>query len=291
MSKLTRLKEHIHALDDINNIMKAMKNHALFEINKMSKYISMQDNSINTIKEVGQDFFKFYPSYLELPIETAPVICILIGSERGFCGNFNDAIIQQLRHFEENNPDKVLRFVIVGRKLAVNLAGDKRVIREIAGYETAEEIPDIILKLVNTLETISLELNIKPHPALWRFFFNTSSNDRMETETLQPFVEFTTGNDHHLSSPPLLNVSADQFVFEFINHYLLSTLYFVFYRSFITENYQRLHHLDNALGRLEKNIKQLSQHLNMVRQEDITQEIEVIMLSVEAIINEKLIGL
>ena len=55
MSKLTRLKEHIHALDDINNIMKAMKNHALFEVSKMTKYISMQDNSVNIIKQVGQD--------------------------------------------------------------------------------------------------------------------------------------------------------------------------------------------------------------------------------------------
>ncbi len=291
MSKLTRLKEHIHALDDINNIMKAMKNHALFEINKMTKYISTQDNSINTIKEVGRDFFKFYPAYFEMLEETAPVICLLIGSERGFCGNFNDIIIQQLRAFEENNPDKELKLIIVGRKLAVSLAGDPRIIREMAGYETAEEIPGVILTLVNTLEAISLELNIKQHPALWRFFFNTSSNDRMETATLQPFVEFAMVDDHHLSFSPILNVSAERFVFEFINHYLLSTLYFVFYRSFITENYQRLHHLDNALGRLENNIKQMTQHLNMVRQEDITQEIEVIMLSVEAIINEKLVGL
>ena len=54
----------------------------------------------------------------------------------------------------------------------------------------------------------------------------------------------------------------------------------------MAENYQRLHHLDNALDRLGNKLSYLTRHLNLLRQEEITQEIQVIMLSAEAIMEE-----
>lgn len=286
MSKLAHLKEHIHALEDIHNIMKAMKNHALFEINKMTKYISTHEKSIKTIKDVGSDFFSFYPSYFPVAENTQSIICILIGSERGLCGNFNEAIIQQFNDFEKNQPGINLKLIIVGRKLAMRMVDDNRVIREINGYETTDEISTVILNLIHTLENVSSEMKIKLHPVSWRFFFNENNDDKIQTNILQPFVEFSKVGYCNFSFPPLLYLSVDNFLLEFIEQYLLAILYFIFYRSFFAENYQRLRHLDAAVERLEKDEKQLVQHLNLIRQEEITQEIEVILLSVEVITNE-----
>lgn len=286
MSKLSHLKEHIHVLEDINSIMKAMNNHALLEINKMTKFISTHEKSITTIREVGSDFFNFYPADLPISRNAKSIICILIGSERGLCGNFNEAVIQHFKDFEKSQANTSLKLVIVGRKLALRMADDDRVIQEMSGHETAEEISVVILNLLHALENTSLAIDVKPEPVSWRFFYNESDDHRINTHTLQPFAEFRSGGNGNYSFPPLLNLSVDDFLLEYIDNYLLAMLYYIFFRSFHAENYQRLHHLDNALERLDNNKKQLVQRLNMSRQEEITEEIEIIMLSVEVIANE-----
>ena len=49
----------------------------------------------------------------------------------------------------------------------------------------------------------------------------------------------------------------------------------------MVENRYRLEHMDNAIRQLDKRVNRLQLQYNTMRQEEITEEIEVIMLSVE----------
>jgi F-type H+-transporting ATPase subunit gamma len=49
------------------------------------------------------------------------------------------------------------------------------------------------------------------------------------------------------------------------------------------ENQMRLEHMEKAIQRLEKNEAQLRLNYNRIRQEEIIEEIEVILLSAEAL--------
>lgn len=80
------------------------------------------------------------------------------------------------------------------------------------------------------------------------------------------------------SNPPLLNLPPANFLVEFADHYLLAALYAVLYRSLMVENRRRLQHMDNATHRLEQRMEELRRQRNRLRQEEITNEIEVIML-------------
>ena len=51
----------------------------------------------------------------------------------------------------------------------------------------------------------------------------------------------------------------------------------------MAENQLRMQHMDSAVRRLEKTSAELVHKRNILRQEEITEEIEVIMLSVEAL--------
>jgi F-type H+-transporting ATPase subunit gamma len=55
------------------------------------------------------------------------------------------------------------------------------------------------------------------------------------------------------------------------------------YSSLMAENQRRIQHMDAAVRRLERTSTELLQKRNVLRQEEITEEIEVIMLSVEAL--------
>jgi F-type H+-transporting ATPase subunit gamma len=65
--------------------------------------------------------------------------------------------------------------------------------------------------------------------------------------------------------------------------YLFAALHELLYSSLMAENQRRMQHMDAAVRRLERTSADLLRRRNILRQEEITEEIEVIMLSVEAL--------
>ena len=64
-------------------------------------------------------------------------------------------------------------------------------------------------------------------------------------------------------------------------HYLYAALNAVLYSSLMAENRQRQVHMDRALQRLDEDSARLQLTYNIQRQEEITEEIEVILLSAD----------
>jgi len=280
MTKKARLREHLQTLNKIGTLMTALRNLSLIEMNKVAKSLTTQENMHAMMQQVGHDFLTSYPQfYAELLLDKSDIY-ILIGSERGFCGCFNDNLIHFLEH---NNSDQSV-FIIVGHKLAAKLAHDKRVIHAIEGPNTMEEIPDIILNLLNTLDLVFSKTSLKP--GSWTLVFNKKNNNTVETTLQQPFSEFATTAAPVFSTAPQLTLSKEVFMLEYVNQYLFSMLYTLFYQSFVAENYCRSNQLQSASERLEKKINQLTRNINLLRQEEITQEIQIIMLSADLILEE-----
>jgi F-type H+-transporting ATPase subunit gamma len=136
------------------------------------------------------------------------------------------------------------------------------------------------------VEQISSTIDRTPYPGHWLIIFNEENENHIEATTVQPFLEFSIEKKPVYSSPPILNVSSNELFSAFSEHYLFSLLYSIFYNSYYAESNQRLHHLDNALDRLDKQKLSLTHNINIIRQEEITEEIEVIMLSIEEIMKE-----
>jgi F-type H+-transporting ATPase subunit gamma len=68
-----------------------------------------------------------------------------------------------------------------------------------------------------------------------------------------------------------------------LDQYLFAVLHEIFYTSLMAENRSRFQHMDQALQRLEKETDGLKRKYHVLRQEEITQEIAVIMLSAEVV--------
>jgi F-type H+-transporting ATPase subunit gamma len=81
--------------------------------------------------------------------------------------------------------------------------------------------------------------------------------------------------------PPRLNLEPEAFFAGLTEHYLIAKLPGLFYGSLMAENRRRLEHMDRALGRMQTRIDDLGRRRNALRQEEITEEIEVILLSAE----------
>lgn len=287
MTKRTKLKEHVHTLEEIGHIMTAMKNLSFIELGKITQCLSMQDNVIKTIREVSHDFLSFYPMPPMNQQENPPLVSILIGSERGFCGSFNDNVLHQLDAHNEQHSEWEPALVLVGHKLALKMANDSRVMATIDGPNAIEEIPAVISNVLHTLERALLQRNKTWHSWQWTVLFNEEEHNQIQVKTWQPFKELDISPAPPFSVPPVLNGSKDQFFADLVEHYLLAMCYSIFYQSFFAENHQRLFHLNQALDRLENKKNALNHRLNLMRQEEITEEIQNILQSAQAIIGHE----
>jgi len=290
MTKQSSIKKYIHALHEIDDIMGAMKNLAFIEINKINKFLNTQKKVVESIDHIGADFFSFYPQFYPQILEGQSTITILIGSERGFCANFNDLVLSeyQTKIASQATDDAIV--IIVGEKLASKIEGKMILHEVIPGPSVAEEIPAVLQNLLNLLKTFSSEEIPNYVPGNWDVIANKLDEGRVITNAFN-FLKALSVQPHEstYSFEPILYLSEQDFFHGYFEQYLLSNLHHIFYESLLSENDKRLRHLDNAKTKLEKKCTELSRKVNILRQEEITEEIENILLSVN-LTSEKLSG-
>ena len=271
MSKLSDLQSRMRALKDIEGILNAMKNLSLVEITKVSRLYATQQELLLSVEEVLADFQQFYGAPAETRGTPSASLYVLIGSERGFCGGFNETIQKTL----ESHPiaGTSPKLVLVGRKLALKFLQDKRVVASLDGPSAVEDIPLVISQLAKTLARFS--------SSDWKIIYNSYTNAGTSAETTCPFEFPSTETAKKLQFPPLLNLAPSDLRPQLFEQYLFALFYGIFYQSFMAENHERLRHMDGALNKLREDEEHLRQLSNSLRQETITEELELIMLSVE----------
>ena len=272
MSKLSDLKAHIHTLGEIKSILNAMKNLSIVEMTKVSRLLATHGKVAATIQEALADFESFYQSLRPDP-GAKGLLCVLIGSERGFCGGFNEQIVS---HFEKAGAGyKIVRFLVIGRKLAMKFEGDPRLAGIMDGPSAAEEIPATISDLCEKLRVYS--------EFRWLVIHNDGGESKLETLETNPLETRTKKVTTSFPFPPLLYLPPAQIYPLLLEQNLFAMLYGIFYLSFMAENRERLRHMEGALGKIEKDWSRMTLRANALRQEEITEELEVILLNADSV--------
>ncbi len=274
MSRRRDLEKHRRSLDEIREIMNSMKNLSFMETRKISGFLDVQHSVVNHIETVAADFLGFYADTLSESTDTAVDVYLLIGTERGFCGDFNHAL---MRHFEGmpiiDTVDK-LRLICVGHKLETLLQSDERQIIFVDGASVAEEVGTVLNQIVNRLASIqehfgSLNLYV---------LYHDDENALINQQLLPPFQNLLDQQSEE-SHAPELNLEPRKFLLELSYHYLFVVLYEILYTSLMAENSQRVAHLEGAVRHLDEQSEELHRQGSILRQEEIIEEIEVILLS------------
>lgn len=280
MSRRRELDDRLHALRDINGILRAMKNLALMEQQKLARFLTTQRRVVHSIETAAEDFFTCYPEAARR-LGKGTSLWLIIGSERGFCGDYNERLREGVeRHIRKRSPHE-LQLLIVGRKLAGKFTQDRRVVASLPGPTVAEEVPAILLVLMAKLR----ELQAIQKPGV-RLEFTTVHqspvSEKSDIRIHEPMKALPRCSVR-AAYPPVLNLDPFVFATDLIDHHLFSLLHEVFYSSLMAENLRRFHHMDQAVQRLEKDMEELVLKRNSLRQEEITEEIEIIMLSAAAL--------
>ncbi len=270
MSRHRDLEARIRGLNDIREIMNAMKNLALMETHRLARFMDTQRRVVTNIESAASDFSHFHAGLLAGGEET-PDACVLVGSERGFCGDFNESL---LRAFHDGSARRPAGAVAVGARLGSKVAGDPEIAAAIPGVSVVEEVDAVLSNLVE-------ELNRLRPVSTVTVFHHDPDDDGVRVSALKPFPPPDPAATP-LTYAPLLYMEPKAFLAGIASQYLMALLHELLYRSLMAENQRRMQHMDSAIRLLERKGEDLWRRRNILRQEEITEEIEVIMLSVEA---------
>ena len=146
----------------------------------------------------------------------------------------------------------------------------------IEGAGVVEEIFSVVDSLAKILEDSqqSAFLNVLHH---------SSNHNELVIEQLLPPFQKTSDTKTNSFTPPLLNITSREFFLDLTEHYLFNSLHRILYVSLMIENQHRIQHLENATHHLDEKTEELKHKINALRQEEIVEEIEVILLNISNI--------
>lgn len=278
MTKRRDIEEHVRALGEIEGIMGAMKSLALMESRKLSRVLPAQLRVVADIEAAGREFLSFHPG---MSIDYASHdLYLVIGAERGFCGEFNGRVLSALdRHLEAiKAKDPVL--IVVGQKLLQRAEQHQRSVSFVEGPTVADEVPSVLMRVIDRLREFAVQDHGGVRPSVTTVYHDAVANE-IVIRPLRPFQQ-TYPLLSNQPIRPLLTLPPKVFFDQLLDLYLFSHLHAIFYDALLAESRARLAHLDSALQRLERDRAGLQRKRNVLRQEEITEEIEVLMLSNQA---------
>lgn len=268
MSGQAELSQRFARLTEISSIMTAMKSLSLAETRKLARFIGHHQRMLVNIEAAAADFLNFFP--VESAPAMRPAILVMLGSERGFCGNFNDRILAALDALPDWQPAPAM--LVVGSRLGAKLEARPGVIALLDGANVTEDAPNVLNRLMDALHTASAASSAGA--ALFSL-----AHDAEGEPVLKHLLPFDPPSAPHYAHPPRLQLAAPEFFAELLDQYLLAALYGLLYESLSAENRQRLAHMEHALDRLDETLGHLAIKRNALRQEKIVEEIEVILSS------------
>jgi F-type H+-transporting ATPase subunit gamma len=276
VSRRAELEQRMGRLAEISDIMTAMKTMALIETRKFSRFMGHQQRLVASIEAAAADFLAFHPEFRgsgQAVADGDRHVLILIGSERGFCGDFNETVAAALAAFPKPEP----RLVVVGRRLAGKLEDHPRLIEWLDGPTVAEEVRLVLDGLMDRLHRLQTE------PPSWTRL-SVLAHDPDGGIATHAVLPLAPPEAPKWVYPPRLNLDPAEFFAGLTEHFLIAKLPGLFYGSLMAENRRRLEHMERALGRMQTKIEDLGRRRNALRQEEITEEIEVILLSAESLL-------
>lgn len=277
MTRRQDLERHRHSLGEIRNIMNSMKTLAYMETRKLARFLDAQHAVVESIETVAADFLSFHADTLPEVGETIPVY-LMIGTERGFCGDFNQALVRHLESALGTQPAGKPILIVIGRKLHTLLENDMRMAAFIEGASVVEEVTVVINQMVYELSSLQ-----ERHGMLTVYALYHGGNDGIVMEQLlSPFQQYLHQSPR-FPHPPLLQLSPAKFVAELTEQYLFAALHAMLYTSLMAENHNRVMHLDGAVNHLNDEFDKLAHQCSILHQEEIIEEIEVILLSASSL--------
>ncbi|WP_226648267.1 F0F1 ATP synthase subunit gamma [Microbulbifer variabilis] len=273
MSRQQELKNHRKQLTETRQIIGAMQSLSFIEVHRLRQVLDLQRQITKGLVRAAKDLLCFNPNLLP-KIEPLKQLFLVVGSERGFCGDFNDQLLKKLQQCLTDPTGKDAGILVCGRKIGNRLENHPQLLKVLDGAAVLDEIDTTLMHLIEIFTKMKdgmLALTVIYHG-------ERRKSDIIQHQLLPPF-EILEDIQQEFAFPPQINLRPVQLFTELLEQYLFTALNEILYVSLMAENQHRIQHLAGAIRHLDHRLESLRQKQNQLRQEEIIEEIEVILLN------------
>lgn len=260
MSKQAQQRTRLALYQELSEIVSAMKNMAEVELHRTTRIERNQEQALATALE-GMTLLLQAAPQLTAPTPLLQTVLIVLGSERGFCGGFNEQLVRALK--DAHQPGEAV--LVVGGRLAGKL-GALESLTVFPGPATADEVLPCVQQLVEHLLSLPMPLGLRvlghgPHALEHKLLLPCP-----KVADIAPVV--------HVDLPSAPGLLFEELQWQCVHQGLLRAMLVSLQR----ENRMRLQQMEGAREHLDELIDTLRLRLNTLRQQEIVEEIETILV-------------
>jgi len=262
----------LRSLGEIREVLNSMKTLAYMEMRKIARFLEPQQRQVADIELMAADLLAHFPSIRGNPAPLQ-VRTVLIGAERGLCGDFNEALAQYPADSTGAAP-----LIAVGQRLGVRMSEQSPATLVIDGASATEQVGRVRDDLVAAIS----DLQSRTGPVGITLVSHGAGDRGLQRRRLVPPFEELPVAVPARGLAPELNVPPTEMFTALMDQYLFAAVAEALYASLLAENQRRMQHLDAAIRHLDERRDNLARQSRSLRQEEIIEEIEVILLNVSS---------
>jgi len=265
-----------------------MKTLAAVNIRQLEGAVSSLEE-YDRIVELGWQALFRSPGIIAPDKQSHQAICLVLGSDQGMCGPFNEVIVDLALEKEEEPAEKHMEssFWAVGERVRSGLQERGRKEREYFGLPgSLSGINGQVQLVVQTFEAWQREKGVETLYVFFNQLGHGGSYQPVHSRLLpldRTWLEQYMGQRWPGTCLPLLGLQWEELFRHLFRQYLFVSLYRVFAQSMASENAARL----NSMQAAERNILEMEEDLQgkfrETRQTMITEELLDIISGFEAI--------
>jgi|AntDeeMinimDraft_5_1070356.scaffolds.fasta_scaffold01222_2 F-type H+-transporting ATPase subunit gamma len=274
MTRRRELLSHLRGLNQVRQIIDAMKRLSFIETRRLDGRLDSEDAVIHAIETAATGLLDTHPQLADTGA-ALPITWIALGSERGFCGDFNERVAERLAADVRASVPVDPHIIAVGARLITCLGNDARVTATLPGASVADETDAVLAAIVDALDA---ERRAHGPSRVHVVHYENERQEPIVTWLLPPFRAAATA-EAASSEPPLLQMAPTDLLLALGDQYLYAALRRILDGALMAENQRRVRQLEGAAQHLDERVATLVRRGNQLRQEEIIEEIEVILLS------------
>ncbi|MGM0508771.1 MAG: ATP synthase F1 subunit gamma [Fusobacteriota bacterium] len=281
---MREIKSRIKSVKNTHKITKAMEMVSSSKFKKFNKLVlnsrPYSENLDEILDDISQKAKHEHHPLFEGRDNSKKVGVIVVASDRGLCGGFNNNVLSRLESFRENNKDKDIAIIAVGktvrnycRKKDLNMKAEYIQLVPETMFDKAKTISENIVEFYH--ENIFDEVHI-----IYSKFISAIESE-LKIEQLIPMSRSQSDEDkikNEYIFEPSEEVILDILIPKYLNIYIYQSLL----ESTASEHAARMRAMKSASDNAEDMISDLTLSYNRARQSAITQEISEIAAGAEA---------
>ncbi|HXW65692.1 MAG TPA: F0F1 ATP synthase subunit gamma [Burkholderiaceae bacterium] len=273
MSGQSALRERAELLEELRQIVQAMKNIAFAELQRVTHLLPAQSSACDAVISALQALPQNTEAFDVAGRSDAPVAWLVIGAERGFCGAFNDHLASEVATLRHADPTR--RLFVAGQRLCQLLGVEPAQTVALPGCASLEDADSVLDEWIAALSQATRNCR-----EVWLLYTGEGTIERRRLLPISPaHKELSSEPRKRAAATPLRYLPLPTLRAALEHQGLRLLLQGALFASLKQEHRWRLAQMQRAQDHLDDLGAVLRKRRAALRQTEITNEQETLMSS------------